>query len=399
MRRCFVISPIGQSDSAIRNHADDVFRFIVEPAMKAFDIEAVRSDHMPESGRITRQMFREIFQADICVVVLTGFSPNVFYELAVAQCAARPTILLIEEGNVLPFDVKDLRCIQYRLQPIGPLVDGHYARAVEEQIASIDQRGWIVPNLFEQFGEGPQLKTEQQVRQLIEFSRPDPLPPGEDKTYKHPADPDRRIAIVTGDLVAIENLNADVVVSLETTDLQLGRFYDTSISGKLRYLDAERSSGGRIISDFLADGLRHQIAEQDIVLPMMPGSVIANPTHNLSNRGVKMVFHVVALVGSLGSGYRMQDDLVDDSVRNVFDKFAELAPKAGLESILLPMLGAYATRLDLLVVAERILRAVTSRMARTPACRVACVLAWHESQRYAFRHVASEMGLEEVECR
>ncbi|MBW2411847.1 MAG: hypothetical protein JRF72_18785 [Deltaproteobacteria bacterium] len=55
----------------MREHADDVFRFIIEPAVKQFDIEAVRSDHIHEAGEITEQMFREILQADLRIAVLT----------------------------------------------------------------------------------------------------------------------------------------------------------------------------------------------------------------------------------------------------------------------------------------------------------------------------------------
>ena len=161
---CFVISPIGPPDSPVRNHADDVYRFIIQPALKEFGIEPIRSDQISEPGRITEQMFDNIFRAEVCVVVLTDFNPNVFYELAVAQCAARPTLLLVESGQVLPFDIKDLRTIEYRLQPIGPLVDGEYARLMEKQLKDLEQRGWTVPGLFEQFKFAPKLKTEQQLQ-------------------------------------------------------------------------------------------------------------------------------------------------------------------------------------------------------------------------------------------
>ena len=33
-KRCFVISPIGKEDSDIRQHADEVFNNLIEPAMR-----------------------------------------------------------------------------------------------------------------------------------------------------------------------------------------------------------------------------------------------------------------------------------------------------------------------------------------------------------------------------
>lgn len=64
---------------------------------------------MPETGRITQQMFEELVRADMCIAILTCLNPKVFYEVA----AARPMVILIEEGEALPFDVQDLRCINY----------------------------------------------------------------------------------------------------------------------------------------------------------------------------------------------------------------------------------------------------------------------------------------------
>ena len=51
------------------------------------------------------------------IALLTGYNPNVFYELAVAQCAGRPVIVMAEKGLELPFDIHDLRCVYYDFSP------------------------------------------------------------------------------------------------------------------------------------------------------------------------------------------------------------------------------------------------------------------------------------------
>ena len=116
-KRCFVISPIGESGSQTREHADDVFEFIIKPAMDELGIHVYRADHSQQIGRITEQMFNSIMEEDLCVAILTFCNPNVFYELAIAQCAARPVIILIEKGQTIPFDVHDLRAVEYDLRP------------------------------------------------------------------------------------------------------------------------------------------------------------------------------------------------------------------------------------------------------------------------------------------
>ena len=400
-RRCFVISPIGQPGTTVRHHADDVYRFIIQPALEQFGIKSERSDEISETGRITEQMFDRIFRADLCVVVLTGFNPNVFYELAVAQCAARPTLLLIEQGLTLPFDVKDLRTIEYQLQPIGPLVDGDYAKLMAEQVSQLVARDWTVPGLFEQFRFAPRLQNEQQLRRLLQDARPRTLECSADCSFALPFDPARRITIVTGDVVELSvsgklmELGVDAIVSLENTYFQLDNYFATSMSGKLRYLDAEKTAGGRL-RDKLRESLDQKIRERGIILPAAPGTVIPTSTHALQKQGVGAVFHVAGTNGTPGDGYELLDDAVDDCVRGVFDAFAEQAEPMQLQTMLLPMLGSFMTRLDQLEVVRRILRTVLLKMEYLPGCRHVFLLAWIEPQRAALLQLIGELGLQAI---
>jgi hypothetical protein len=146
-RRCFVISPIGAEGSAVREHADEVYDFIIKPALDACEIDAFRSDHLREPGKISDQMFNAILHGDLCVAVLTGYNPNVFYELAIAQAAACPTIILIEKGQPLPFDIQDLRCVPYDLR-LRSFADQTYIKAVVAHVQAIAAANWTAPVLF-----------------------------------------------------------------------------------------------------------------------------------------------------------------------------------------------------------------------------------------------------------
>src|SRR5262249_55308105 len=94
-------------------------------------------------GRITDQMFNSIHEEDLCIAVLTYFNPNVFYELAIAQCAARPVIILIEKGHSIPFDVRDLRAVEYDLRP-RPLRDRVYVKQIIEIVRNLEAVAWTV---------------------------------------------------------------------------------------------------------------------------------------------------------------------------------------------------------------------------------------------------------------
>jgi hypothetical protein len=95
---------------------DTVFHCIIEPALS--DLYHVqRGDHDPRPGRITEQLVSDILGNELIVCVLTGNNPNVYYELAIAESAAKPIIVLRHRGDVIPFDVKDVRYIEYDLDP------------------------------------------------------------------------------------------------------------------------------------------------------------------------------------------------------------------------------------------------------------------------------------------
>jgi len=395
-KTCFVISPIGAEGSDIRSHADDVFNHIIKPAlMDAGFAEPVRSDHMPDAGRVTNQMFSQIAEADLCIAVLTGFNPNVFYELAVAQCAARPVIILMEKGNDLPFDVKDIRSIHYTLQPVSDIINGKYKELIQAQIKSIELSGWSVPSLFDQYDFGPQFKHEQQLNRLMAAAKPKPLSSGgRYSRYQLASDHAQGIlSFVTGDIKSfVSDIPVDVVVSLVDTHVELSRYHDGSVSGTLRYLDASKTEGLRITSDNLRDQIRAIVESKEIKLPVRPTTVIPTPTSELNKYGVRYVFHVAATEGSPGAGYQMRNETLDGCVRNVFVQIKSLVESGDLESptVAFPMLGASATGLDINDVAERLIYAIVSEM-QDNICKEVLVLAWLESHRFAIDQAANKM--------
>lgn len=155
-RRCFVISPIGAEGSKVREHADNVFEFIIQPAVADSGLDAVRSDHLHEPGRISEQMFREIVASDCCLAVLTGHNPNVFYELAVAHTVGTPVVALIEKGEAIPFDIHDLRCVKYDFSP-GPLFRKVYANELGKHLAKLAAGGWPRQPLYAPLTPGQRL--------------------------------------------------------------------------------------------------------------------------------------------------------------------------------------------------------------------------------------------------
>jgi hypothetical protein len=111
---CFYITPIGDSDSDDRKHADVFLGHVVEPAIEALQmgLHVVRADQIENPGMITAQVIEHILNARLVVADLSFHNPNVFYELALRHATGKPTIHISRQFDVTPFDVADVRTIR-----------------------------------------------------------------------------------------------------------------------------------------------------------------------------------------------------------------------------------------------------------------------------------------------
>jgi hypothetical protein len=113
--QCFFITPIGDSDSPIRKHADEILNNYLMPIGQELSVQIVRGDSSTQPGSIMRQVVEWISQCSVVVADLTGFNPNVMYELALAHSFRKPTVLIqrTASNDRLPFDVVQERIIQF----------------------------------------------------------------------------------------------------------------------------------------------------------------------------------------------------------------------------------------------------------------------------------------------
>jgi tetratricopeptide (TPR) repeat protein len=111
-KKCFVISPIGDENSEIRKEADGLL-WVAKSALEKFDFEVIRVDQIASSKTITNEIIQLIQESELCLIVLTGHNPNVFYEAGRRHETGRPFIQLIRKGDPLPFDVASIRTILY----------------------------------------------------------------------------------------------------------------------------------------------------------------------------------------------------------------------------------------------------------------------------------------------
>lgn len=81
MKKCFVVSPIGDPGSQIRKNADQLYQHIIKPVCEKCGFVAERVDEFNTSGSITQEILDALNDYDLVIEDLTGHNPNVFLKL------------------------------------------------------------------------------------------------------------------------------------------------------------------------------------------------------------------------------------------------------------------------------------------------------------------------------
>lgn len=104
---CFIIMPF-------KPILKKVYLKAIKPACENAGFAPERLDEEKGPSNITREIVEKIFDSTVMIADMSGWNPNVFYEMGVAHTIANKTILVIHENDDLPFDVRTYRCIQYK---------------------------------------------------------------------------------------------------------------------------------------------------------------------------------------------------------------------------------------------------------------------------------------------
>ncbi len=118
MKKCFVVSPIGQEGSEVRKRADQVFKYIISPVCEEAGFEAIRVDKVNQADSITQTIIDYLINSELVIADITGHNPNAFYEMGYRASTGRPMIHLKEKNENIPFDIAGIRAFDYDLSDL-----------------------------------------------------------------------------------------------------------------------------------------------------------------------------------------------------------------------------------------------------------------------------------------
>ncbi|MEN5054376.1 hypothetical protein [Sphingobacterium kitahiroshimense] len=119
IKECFIITPIGGSDSEIFRKTEGLISSVLKPVLEKFNFIPMPAHHINEAGSINKQIIQRIINSELVIANLTNINPNVMYELAIRHAFGKKVITMAEHGTKLPFDIVDQRTIFYDDSMIG----------------------------------------------------------------------------------------------------------------------------------------------------------------------------------------------------------------------------------------------------------------------------------------
>ena len=66
-----------------------------------------------------KDVWSAIYYSEAVIADCTGRNPNVFYEIGIAHTLGRKTVLIAQQIDDIPFDVRHIRSIIYEYTPRG----------------------------------------------------------------------------------------------------------------------------------------------------------------------------------------------------------------------------------------------------------------------------------------
>ena len=123
MKKCFVVTPIGNEGTEIRRRADQVFKYIISPVCEEMEFEPIRVDMVNQADSITQTILDYLNSAELVIADMSGHNPNAFYEMGYRAAVGKPMIHLKEKSEKIPFDVAGIRAFEYDLSDLDSVAE------------------------------------------------------------------------------------------------------------------------------------------------------------------------------------------------------------------------------------------------------------------------------------
>lgn len=99
----------------------EVYESAIAPAAKEVGLRALHAGEIFDNREIVEDIWDSICAARIIVADVTGRNPNVFYELGICHTLGKECIIITQEKEDVPFDIRHRRFIEYKPDKLASL--------------------------------------------------------------------------------------------------------------------------------------------------------------------------------------------------------------------------------------------------------------------------------------
>ncbi|WP_353063816.1 TRAFs-binding domain-containing protein [Tunturibacter psychrotolerans] len=144
VKTCYVAIPFGRKtslSSQIMTDFDQIYAEVLRPAALDAGYEVIRANELSGVGMIHKAVLERIIASEVFLADVTTADPNVMYELGLRHALRSGTTLLVmESGSQLPFDITYARALIYRTDDAGR-VTGYHAEQFRRDLSSAIRQG------------------------------------------------------------------------------------------------------------------------------------------------------------------------------------------------------------------------------------------------------------------
>jgi hypothetical protein len=101
------------------NDLKPVYEDHVKNVSASLNLKVKRADDFFTADAIMGNIWSAMYASHLIIADCTGRNPNVFYEIGIAHTLGKPVILIAQNNDDVPFDIRHIRYIQYSLTPRG----------------------------------------------------------------------------------------------------------------------------------------------------------------------------------------------------------------------------------------------------------------------------------------
>jgi len=114
-RNAFVIMPFSATVNCTEEEWTEIFENVFKPALEGCNFNCERA--VPSTGSLISSIVEKLRNSWLVIADITDRNPNVFYELGVRHSLSKRTLIVCQDAQTIPSDLKGYWSLEYGIRP------------------------------------------------------------------------------------------------------------------------------------------------------------------------------------------------------------------------------------------------------------------------------------------